>query len=59
MNKQKLTECANLAWDGMEHAELLMDCAEGIKYKDIAKCLYNAFWCLYHLTLEIRKQYDK
>lgn len=56
MTKEKRTEAINYAWNGMEWAQALQDCAETLRDKKIAKSLYESFWCLYLILTDDRKK---
>lgn len=59
MTKEKRAEAINYAWEGMEWAQALQDCAETPKDQKIARSLYESFWCLYLVLLDDRRKGGK
>ena len=56
MTDEMLTTGINDAYEGMLHAQGLMDMAQTEMLKGIAESLYRAHWTNYYVLLEVRKQ---
>ena len=56
MNKEKLTEGINLAFEGMDWSQSLMDTALSKRDQRIARSMYESFWCLWMVLTDDAKR---
>lgn len=56
LNKEQRAEAINLAWDGMEKAQAILDYSTNKKDRMLAGAMYEAFWLMYQVLTDEKRR---
>ncbi len=56
LTKEQRAEAINLAWDGMEKSQAIIDNSTNKRDRMIACAMYEAFWCMYRVLTDDKKK---